>query len=185
MTKANNFPVELQAACNASVASFKQSHELFPELDKIKEWLEVDGWDNLLADYGENTAIKIGGLAQYEFNDDELLANLDLPSDYKLTDLDRIKWGRQCINDLFDGGDESFLCEVLCYELKAINGDTAVIGCLLENQGQGGPVCDWQGLFNTKEEFLNSLAQEWGFWITPLMGDVTDEVILSYWQKNA
>jgi hypothetical protein len=182
MTNENNFPVELQAACNTSVASFKQSHELSPELEKIKEWLEVDGWDNLLADYGENTAIKIGELAYHQFNDDELLANLDFPSDYKVADLDRIKWGRQCINDLFDGGDESYLCDVLCYELKATNGDTAFIGCLLENQGQGGPVASWQGLFNTKEEFLSSLSADPFYWITPLMGDVSDEALLNNWQ---
>ncbi len=183
MTNKSNLSPKLQLACDESVASFKESYQESPELEKIKEWLEVDGWDDLLANYGESTAIKIGELAQYQFNDDELLANLDLPSDYKVADIDRIKWGRQCINDLFDGGDESFLCDLLCYELKATNGDSAFIGCLLENQGQGGPVCDWQGLFNTKEEFLNSLTQVWGFWITPLMGDVTDEVILSYWQK--
>jgi len=181
----DNFPPELQLACDESVASFKQSHQESPELKKIKEWLEVDGWDNLLADYGENTVIKIGSVAQLDFNDEELRANLGFESDHDVTDFDRILWGRQCINYLFDGGDESFLCDILCYQLKATNGDTVVIGCLVENQGQGGPVCDWQGLFNTKVEFLNSLTQEWGFWITPLMGDVTDEAILSYWQKIA
>jgi hypothetical protein len=184
MTLTNKLPEFLQADCDALIAAFNKGKPAPQNLEKIKEWLELDGWDDLIADLGEQMALKLRYLAELQFNDGELRATEDIPEDLPVTNDDRIRWGRSQIDRVFNDYDDYFLPSVHSYQLTATDGSTAILGCLVEIQGQGGPVCEWEGLWASREEFLNALGKHANYWVTPLMGDVPDEVILSLWEKK-
>lgn len=183
MKAVNKLPKFLQADCDEVVAAFNNGKTALKNLEKIKEWLEVDGWDDLIADLGEQMALKLYYLAQHQFNDGELRASEGIPYDLAVTDDDRIHWGRTQIDRVFNDYDDYLLPSVHTYQLTATDGSTAIIGCLVEIQGQGGPVCEWEGLWASREEFLYALGKDANYWVTPLMGDVPNETILSLWEK--
>jgi hypothetical protein len=58
-----------------------------------------------------------------------------------------------------------------------------VIGCIVEIHGQAGPACQWEGLWKSRDDFLAAVGDGEGFWVTPMMGEIPDEVILKLWQK--
>lgn len=183
MKAVNKLPEFLQADCDEVVAAFNNGKTAPKNLEKIKEWLEVDGWDDLIADLGEQMAINLADLSQFDFNDQEARDSQDIPDDLPVTDEDRIRWGRNKIDSVLSEYDDCLLPSLHTYTLKASDGSTATIGCLVEIHGQGGPVCEWQGLWASREEFLDSLGKGGKYWVTPLMGDVPGEVILSFWEK--
>jgi hypothetical protein len=183
MKAINNLPEFLQADCDEVVAAFNNGKTAPKNLEKIKEWLEVDGWDDLIADLGEQMAIDLADLSQFDFNDQEARDSQDIPDDLSITDEDRIRWGRNKIDSVLSEYDDCLLPSLHTYTLKASDGSTATIGCLVEIHGQSGPVCEWQGMWSSREEFLDSFSKGGKYWVTPLMGDVPDEVILSIWQK--
>jgi len=45
-------------------------------------------------------------------------------------------------------------------------------------------VCEWCGLWSSKEEFFAAATKDNAFWITELSGDVPDELILSLWKDR-
>ena len=183
MTTRGNLPAYLQADCDEIVAAFNSGKPAPKNLEKIEEWLEADGWGDLIADLGEQMAINLTDLSQFYFNDQEARDSQDIPDDLPVTDEDRIRWGRNKIDSVLSEYDDCLLPSLHTYTLKASDGSIATLGCLVEIHGQGGPVCEWQGLWVSREEFLNSLGKGGKYWVTPLMGDVPDEVILSIWEK--
>jgi hypothetical protein len=183
MNTATSFPEHLQAACDEAIAAFKSAKPESKSLGAIKEWLEVDGWDALIADLGDQMAINLAALAYDQFTDGELRANLDIPDDQSVTDTDRLQWGREKIDEVVNNYDDCLLPSVHAYQLVSSNGDTAWIGCLVEIHGQLGPACQWQGLWPSREFFWMALGENNAYWLVTLMGDVPDEVILSLWPK--
>ncbi len=177
------FPEHLQAACDELIAAFKAGKTQPQSLESIKEWLEVDGWDALIADLEEQMAVKLRLLALMKFEDTELRDCEDIPDEEPVTDLDRVRWGRTQIDQVIEDYDNYLFASVHAYELTSSQGETVIIGCLVDIQGQAGAVCDWQGLWPTRESFWQALGNNHEYWLVPLMGDVTDDVILSIWQK--
>ena len=183
MNTVKPFPEHLQAACDEAIAAFKSGEPEPQSLEAIKEWLDVDGWDALIADLGDQMAINLTALADDQFMDGELRANLDIPNDQPVTDADRLRWGREKIDEVLNNYDDYLLPSVHAYQLVSSSGDTAWLGCLVEIHGQGGPACKWQGLWSTRESFWQALGENNAYWLVPLMGDVPDAVILSLWPK--
>lgn len=177
-------PNDLQATCDEVVAAFHAGKEIPVSLEKIKEWLACDGWDELISDLGEQMAINLGFLSHFDFDENELRSELDIPKTTHVSDQDRITWGRDCINRVLNEYDGYLLPSIHTFELKASDGSTAIMGCLVEIHGQLGPVTNWRGLWSTRDEFLQSLRKDNEYWVTPLMGDVPDEVILSLWNAS-
>lgn len=185
MREKTKLPADLQKTCDEVVAAFHAGREFKEGIEKIQAWLEDEGWDDLIADLGEQMVINLGYLSQCQFCDSELRPEMDIPDDVPVTDRDRIQWGREKIDDALTGDDEYLLPSLHTYTLEASDGSSSVIGCLVEVHGQSGPVCDWQGLWKSREDFLDSFRGDIYSWVTPLMGDVPDDVILSLWQKDS
>ncbi len=180
----SEFPARLQFAVDEVIAAFKSNKKASSQsLGLIQEWLEVDGWDALISDLGDQMALNLCHLAQFQFEDGELRACMDIPKDVSVTDDDRIRWGRGHIDRVLTGDDEYLLPSVHTYELSATDGSKACIACTVEIHGQGGPVCQWQGIWPTRESFLQALGKDHDYWVVPLMGDIPDDVILKLWQK--
>lgn len=106
MTNNPTFPKELQPALDAALHGFQEGKVNPDILKPIYEWLEVDGWEALINDLGEQMALNLGYLAQFQFSDSELRACMDIPDEQPLTDEDRIRWGRSHIDRVLNGDDE-------------------------------------------------------------------------------
>lgn len=183
MKSTQNLSPDLQSIADAVLRDFAAGIEEPDDLADICEWLEFDGWDFLIADLGEQNALKLGYIAQLEFSDDEARYNLDIPDEVELRDADRLTWARQRIDYAQSGDDTYLLASLHAYQLNGSDGSYAFLGCLIEVHGQGGPVCEWWGLWRTAEEFYDAVGDGGYNWVTPRMGEISDEVILSMWQK--
>ncbi len=184
MATANNqLPLYLQIACDEAIEAFKSGNAEPESFKQVTDWLEGDGWDALIADLGDQMAINLTGLGYDRFDDSELRAYCDIPDEQVVSDADRIRWGREQIESVLNNYDDALLPSVHAYQLTSSDGQSAWVGCLVEIHGQLGPACYWQGLWTSREVFWHALGSEYGYWVTPLMGDVTDEAILSHWQK--
>jgi len=183
MTAESHLPLDLQPVADDVLRDFAAGVEEPEGLSRICEWLEVDGWDSLIADLGEQNALKLGYIAHHEFSDAEARYNLDIPEDVEVQDADRLRWARQRIDDAQSGDDTYLLASLHAYRLIGSGGSSAFLGCLIEIHGQGGPVCEWYGLWRTPEEFYDAVGDGGYNWVTPRMGDISDQVILSMWQK--
>lgn len=184
MSERVKLPSDLQQTCDEVVAAFHAGRDLHEGVEKLQAWLELDGWDDLILDLGDQMVIKLYYLSQYTFNDHDLRSSFDIPDDDPVTDRDRIQWGREKIAEVLKGEDGYVLPSLHTYTLEASDGSHAVIGCLIEVHGQAGPVCDWQGLWKSRDDFLDSFRSGRDLWVTPLMGEVPDNVILSVWHAS-
>ncbi len=183
MATAIQFPEHLQAACDEAIAAFKAGKPEPVSFKQVTDWLEADGWDSLIADLGDQMAINLTALAHYQFTDIELRANSDIPDEQPISDPDRLQWARKQIDRVLNNYDDDLLPSVHTYQLTSSDRQSAWVGCLVEIHGQLGPACYWQGLWPSREAFWAALGKEYDYWVTPLMGDVTDEAILYHWQK--
>jgi hypothetical protein len=55
---------------------------------------------------------------------------------------------------------------------------------LIEIHGQGGPVCEWWGIWKTPDDFYEAVGAGGFNWVIPRMGEISDHVILSMWEKK-
>ncbi len=60
MNIAPHLPPSLQAVADTVLREFSAGVDEPEGLSLIHEWLEVDGWDFLIADLGEQSALKLG-----------------------------------------------------------------------------------------------------------------------------
>jgi hypothetical protein len=176
----DKLPFHLQRILDEVIGAFNNGDVAHDGVKEIEEWFELEGWDILISDLDDQMAINLCVLSS-KCNDDELRAIQYIADDAVLQDSDRIAWVRGLIESALGTGDDSFLLTVHAHTLQATEGKTAVIGCLIEMQGQLGPHCIWQGLHMTKESFLHSLAEGRAYWVTPHLEAIPDKVLLSWW----
>lgn len=178
------FPPNLQAVADTVLQEFLTGVDEPKGLSLIHDWLEVDGWDFLIADLGQQSALKLGYIAQLEFSDSETRYNLEIPKEVEVQDVDRLNWARQRIEYAQAGDDGYLLASLHTYRLIGNNGSHAFVGCLIEIHGQGGPVCEWWGLWKTPDDFYEAVGNDGFNWVIPRMGEISDQVILSMWEKK-
>lgn len=178
-----NIPKAIQKYCDSVLEQFRSRKPVSQEnLNEIQAWLEVEGWDALIADPEELMAIRLHYVAELEFRDSELCGNLGLDP-LNVTDSHRLSWARQCIDWVQNNDDGYKLVSVFPHRLTATDGSYAILGCLVEIHGQAGPFCQWQGLWNTRSEFLEAISVGHEYWLISEKDVIPDEVILSLWQK--
>lgn len=175
-------PKKLQRLCNSLVASFMDGNPVLDGIEKMQDWLETEGWDMLIGEVG-NHVFDIESIAQVQFNDGELRARRGLADAVILTDVDRARWARAFLKDLLLESDEWSIYDLHTYQLLASNGLTACIGCVVELQGQLGPVVRWYGLYKDRDAFFNELEKNGFYWVNPKIEAITDQRILFYWKK--
>jgi hypothetical protein len=173
--------LDLQAAADEALREFAIGNNNPDVLSQIYEWLEADGWDALINDVGDQIAVMLRYIAENDFTDDEARCGLDLPNEVELKDSYRIKWARQRIERAQNGEDWNLGASLHTYKLIASDGSFAFIGCLIQSRGQWGDDCNWWGLWNSPQDFYDSVGKGGNTWVMPHMGEITDERILSMW----
>jgi hypothetical protein len=150
-----------------------------PELKPLYDWFEVDGWDAVINAWAhEDMALNLFYLAQNIFEDDEMAACEGIEVD-EITDELRIKYAREIIEQGYE--DEYLTPSLHSCELKRADGDSVILGCVMEIHGQGGPYLNWWGLFKTQDDFYDSIRNS-GYIIESDLEGISDEKILSLWE---
>lgn len=152
-----------------------------PDIQPLYDWLEEDGFDALIDAWSnEEIALKLGYLAETEFDDISLACQIDV--DVKdLTDEMRIARAKELIEGAKDDG---YICpSVHSYKLDQGCEDSPVIGCLMEIHGQSGPSIEWLGTFKNQDAFYDSLRQT-NIMLFSDIDSFVDENILSLWKKS-
>ena len=184
MTSDSSAPPKIRSLISQIVKEYKAGKSEPSGLKALCEWLEVEGWDSLVGDPDEKYAIKLAYIAYSDFSDDEARYNLDIPENVAVQDSNRIAWGRSRIDYAVSQADGYLIPSLNTYPLIGIDGSLVYVGCLIEIHGQGGPVCEWCGLWDSKEDFYAAVTRDNAFWITELRGEIPDEVILSLWKDR-
>jgi hypothetical protein len=183
MTKLQlDLPSDFQANLNRILASYRGGTKTPDGLISIQNWLEGDGWEALMNQPDEQLAINLGYFAQRYFQDSLLREDLGVQSDKNISDSDRVRWARGHLERALQEDANNLLFGVHTYELKATNGISAVLGCLVGIQGQAGPVFEWRGLWDSRDAYLGALGNDGDHWVSPLMGEIPNAVILSRWK---
>jgi len=150
-------------------------------LIELVSWFEDDGWDEILSGWGsEHVALKLNDLAYLKFDDKEMIASEGI--DEPLTDTLRLDYARRLISDAFENSDGYDCPSIHAVEIKKTNGDSAVLGWVIEIHGQGGPVACFMGEFADKENFYH-IFSTLGFLLDTEEQNLTDESILNLWTK--
>ena len=174
-------PKKLTAIRDQVIDHVRKKTPLPKNIGDLVSWFEVDGWDEILSGWGsEHVALKLDYLASLKFDDKEMIAceGLDEP----LTDDLRLDYARRLISSSFKESDGYDCPSVHAVEIKKPNGDSAVLGWLIEIHGQGGEVAEFQGAFPDKENFYELLSG-WGLLLDTEEQNLTDEAILKLWSK--
>lgn len=173
--------IELQSIVDALVEHARQSTPFPGDYEKLEAWLEVEGWDELIADLGEEYALKLHSLAGYNFIDDELLDHLDLEEGEGVTDSHRVRYARQLIETGLKGDDGYLFVSVHSYPLFHGDGREAILGCSVETHGQAGDVVVCHGAFPSRSEFCAALTAI-GYLLLSEAENLTDSMILELWK---
>jgi hypothetical protein len=176
-------PPALQEAAETSLSMLQIGNQNPECLNSIYAWLGVDGdgWEHLISDSDERFAIWLSEIAD-NFTDSAVRENLGLDDSTALDDHDRTRWGRRYVDHSLQESDR--LVSLSTFQIHGKDGASAYIGCLMTAEWPEGPACQWQGLWLTRESFLESVIEKYGLWLVPDGEKVTDDAILELWQTS-
>jgi len=170
-------PDSLFSASDAVIDAFLNGRETEDALKQIKEWLELDGFENLLVDY--DWVISIDNVASYW--DDKEFALGWLEDGVKITDQMRIEHARKMLISRFED-DHYDVVSCHSYKLENRHGQSVFICCTMMLI-PGGPEVTWQGLFSSEEEFRSNLKKS-NCLTSYEINSLTDEQVLAFWQRK-
>ncbi len=165
----------LVASVNEGTAEPADVHVLY-------EWLETDGWDELIRDLDQGMAIDLSWFDKSYFSDSELIAGEDLSLE-EVTDKKRLESARRQIAQAIEGGDCNVTLTAHAYPLSDHQGRKAILGCLIAIQGQAGPAPSWQGVFRDRASFIENLHQK-HVWLWDEVDSLADTYLLSLWKTE-
>jgi hypothetical protein len=183
MGKPANLPENLVAIRDKAIDyAFGRTNSEPKDLQRLYEWLEVDGWDELVGpEAEEDFAVAIDWVAEQHFNDEELESweGLD-PTD--IDDALRVKFARDRLDNVFDEDEWSVLsiCGAL---LENESGDSAYICASLTSEGQGGMKADWDGVFKTFADFQETIRNSESLVLMDDCPNLSNDQILRLWKK--
>lgn len=144
-----------------------------PNLDSLSEWLEVDGWDDVV-DGLHASYVYCDALAEF-FNDRVLMDYVDLRDLESITDADRLTYARNRVEFLTQESMDS----LHIIEIDSETLPPAVLGVMLYYHGQAGEASfhEIKAAF-TPEDYIKSKKG------VLVMGndDLSDEEILQMWE---
>jgi hypothetical protein len=178
----SKLPTKLHSIRNQVIEHVRNSAPLPENLSDLISWYEGDGWDELVPTWEpeEHIALNLNYVSWLKFSDSELIANQE--NDEPVTDELRIKYARKLIFETFENYDGYECPSVQAVEISKANGDSAVLGWLIEIHGQGGPVAIYQGAYTDKKQFYENL-RECNFLLDTEQHNLTVEEILKLWAK--
>lgn len=176
-----DLPKTLLPIVDRVITHVLKGNPLPKNLNKLVEWFETDGWDDLCSAWAEEfTALKLFEMAWLSFSDKELLANQDEPT--TITDEVRITYARGLVRRALEESDGYDCPSVHAIQLSNKQGQFATLGWIMEIHGQGGPVADFQGVFRDKAHFHQSL-RDMDYVLSAEEKLLSDEAILRLWSK--
>ena len=145
-------------------------------------WFETDGWDDLIAGWDhEHVILSLGHLSWLVWSDEEMLARLELPP--PLTHKQRLSYARDRVTNAFEEMDGHEVPSVHVVKIEKNNGQSAVLGWIVEIQGQGGASPAYEGAFLDREQFYQHL-RDCDYLFDDEQESLTDETILRLWTKR-
>lgn len=175
------FPQNLILIRNQVIDHVRINSPVPENITTLINWYETDGWDVLVPLWAkeEHVALNFNSISMY-FSDAELIANQE--DDAKVTDELRIEYARKLVSSTFESNDGYDCPSVQVVNINKANGDSAVLGWLVEIHGQGGPVAIYHGTFKDNFQFFQHLKDS-HFILDSEEKNLTDETILRIWAK--
>lgn len=190
-------PSTLQRMIDQSLLSVREGNSFPESLQPIQEWLEIDGFDDLIADLDEGIAVDIFRFGDGFFCDERLRDGLydfgagafsQTPRSSKITNKHRIDFLRAALELLNTQGgtygDGITDPTLHTYPLSSSDGMTAVLAYRIEIHGQAGPKVIWHGLWSDRASFILAVREQ-GLWLQSDLLNQTDEFLLSLWNRNS
>jgi hypothetical protein len=176
----SKLPTKLNSIRDQIIEHVRNNGPLPSNLSDLIDWYEGDGWDELVPtwDPEEHIALNLNYVSSLSFSDSELIANQE--NDEPVTNKSRIEYARKLVSETFENYDGYDCPSVQAVEISNANGDSAVLGWLIEIHGQGGPVAIYQGAFTDKKQFYLHL-HECDFLLDSEEHNLLDESILRLW----
>ena len=178
-------PKDIQSIRDAAVDHVITGSPLPAEIQRLYRWIEENHYDleDLLGDCFILFHLKT--FSEGVFYDEELRACEGIEEDRPLADAERVAWARKMVEERVTDiqlvwGDTP---AGACFAIRKADGTEAIVGCTMEDRGQGGIKAKCEGLFRTPDLYI-AARQERGFIPIEESGDIDDRLILSHWKPD-
>lgn len=175
-------PINLLSVRDRIIDCVQQGIPVPDDANELTDWIETERWDNLIAGWDpEHVIINLGHFSWLIWSDEEMLAREDLtaPITYK----QRLSYARGLVADAFKGMDGWDIPSVHILKIEKENGQSAVLGWLVEIHGQGGAFPVYMGAFLDSERFHQHLRDS-DYLFGHEQGSLTKETILRLWANR-
>jgi hypothetical protein len=179
MNQITQLPETLWSIRDAVIEATHKGEEAPRELSLIHDWLENDGWTELV-DQNPNGELAVS-IQSFCFDDAELRALTEVDESILITDEMRIHYTRERLQELNSGSFSYDYSEITFCRLENNVGRSVVLGAMFKAQ-QGGWEVYWVGLFTTAEQFFHSMKLN-GLWTVGELDSIDDDSILQFWSK--
>jgi hypothetical protein len=132
------------------------------DMAALLSWAEVDGWDECVKAWevaGEPVVVDWKVFCEEYANDRSVEEYEDIDQEI-LTDELRLAHLQSRLDDSYANPDDGHSWSVHPVQVTHTDGTAAVMCMLVQNQGQGGPVLEWFGLFSSVEDALSELDSQ-------------------------
>jgi hypothetical protein len=175
-------PEALQAQVDALIAAHYDGRTDPVAFEKIQEYLEGDGWDELYTGLNDLLAVNFSSFTGEYLDDSQLRAYVGLDDDEPLSPSDRIEFARERLSVLLEELDDVVTPSIVHCTLKDTRGRAVVVGGYTESHGQAGPFTTWLKVVGSEAEFFQLLKDQ-DLIVFEDVESISDEKILSAWQR--
>ena len=175
-------PEAIQAQVGALIAAHYDGRTDPVAFEKIQEYLEGDGWDELYTGLNDLLAVNFSCFTGEYLDDSQLRAYVGLDDDEPLSSSDRIDFARERLSVLLEELDDVVTPSIVHCTLKDTRGRAVVIGGYTEIHGQAGPFTTWLKVVGSEAEFFQLLKDQ-DLIVFEDVESISDEKILSAWQR--
>ena len=177
----NEMPPNISIIRDAVIDHALRGSPLPENIEELYEWLMVNKIYGSALD--EMTYDFYFHLTQIEFSDEELRSAEELDGSVAIDDKMRIAYGRQAIEDYVNGYNDHLLSPE-SIKLENDRGDTTYACGMGYMAGQAGIEMTWDGFYESREKYLETLRTEHCMRDSIDIDQITDEEILAQWKYD-
>ena len=167
------FPPKLQKILDKAVLHLWDKAIPLPDLSSLEEWLETDGWDDVVSGI-QGSYIHLSEALEF-FNDEVLIEYVDIDQQLRITNDDRISFARNHMEFKISESMDSF--HSIAFETKKM--PPAVLCITMYYHGQGGAEFHDISVCHSTEDYLQDCCGE----IIMDPNDLSDLKIIEMWKK--
>jgi hypothetical protein len=168
------FPTDIQSILDAAVLYLWDKRRPEPNLELLTEWLEGDGWDDVVS--GLTASCIYTSRILDDMNDENLLEYRDIANQEIITNSDRIEFARCRIESLISDSMDSF--HSIPIESKKM--PPAELCFTMYYHPQGGASIDGISVCHSHQDYLDECKGE----IITDVNDLSNTEILTLWKKS-